>query len=328
VPWRHDRKIGIIPSMGAGEGVPAARDSLIGREANAIVESLARSHQRELTDNPDGVQMLGEAVRDAIRLGLDAGCEHAGSAVGELDFSHPEAWALWQRQRDRTPEARAWPAELAATEPRVVAHARELVESAGGDLGLHGRSARALGDLGEQAAEAGAALARALTEPAAVPDSPQRAIAAPVGDVQPDGTVRVAVAANQSEAELLQGVLADAGIPSNWRRTGGDLPELLSAGYREIYVPEAAAGEAQALLATLEADDSEQDAAPTRRIGLERTGLRLFGKAAALLVVAGILVGLVVGLVTEEPSIGLVALAVILVAGAAILVWSERAARS
>jgi hypothetical protein len=64
------------------------------------------------------------------------------------------------------------------------------------------------------------------------------------------------------------GVLTDAGIPSNWRRTGGDLPELLAAGYREIYMPEAAAGEAQALLATLESADPEQDAAPTRRIGL------------------------------------------------------------
>jgi hypothetical protein len=108
--------------------------------------------------------------------------------------------------------------------------------------------------------------------------------------------VRVAVAANQSEAELLQGVLADAGIPSNWRRTGGDLPELLAAGYREIYVPETAAGEAQALLATLEADDSEQDAAPTRRIGLERTGLRLIGKAAAVLVIAGIVLGVLLDL--------------------------------
>jgi hypothetical protein len=308
--------------------VSAARDRPIGREADAIVESIVRSHPRQLRDNPDGVALIGDAVRDAIRLGLDAGRKHAGREVGELDFSHPQAWALWQRERDRTPEARAWPAELAATEPRVVAHARELVEGAGRELGLQGRSARALGDLGEQAAEAGAALARALTEPSAVPDSPQSATAAPVGDLQPDGTVRVAVAANQAEAELLQGVLTDAGIPSNWRRTGGDLPELLAAGYREIYVPEAAAGEAQALLATLEAPDTEQDALPTRRIGLERTGLRLIGKATALLVVAGILVGVVLGVLTEEPTLGLVALAAILAAGAAILFWSERAARA
>jgi hypothetical protein len=46
-----------------------------------------------------------------------------------------------------------------------------------------------------------------------------------------------------------------------------------------------------------------------------------------VLFVAAILVGVVLGLVTEEPVLGLVVLGVLLVAGAAILVWSERAAR-
>src|SRR5918992_5213578 len=171
------RPSGIIPSMGAEEGVSAARDGLIGREADAIVESLTRSHPRELRENPDGAELLGDALRDAIRLGLDVGCEHAGRAVGELDFSHADAWALWQRQRDRTPEARAWPAELAATEPRVVARARELLEGAGRELGLHGRSSRALGDAGEQAAEAGAPPGRGAPPPPPPPPTPQRAAA-------------------------------------------------------------------------------------------------------------------------------------------------------
>jgi hypothetical protein len=311
--------------MAAGEGVLVARDSLIRREAHAVVAALSRAHPRALTENPDGVALLEDALRDAILLGLDAGCRHAGRLADELDFGHPEAWAFWQRQRDRTPEARAWPAELAATEPRVVAHARELLVEAGRELALHGRSSRALGDVGEQAAEAGAALARALTETPAAPEPAPDATSAPVGAVQPDGSVRVAVAANQAEAELLQGVLRDAGIPSNWRRTGGDLPDLLAAGYREIYVPAAAADEAQALLATLETPSSEPEPAPTRRIGLERTGLRLIGKATALLVAAGILLGVVLGVATEEPTLGLVALLATLVVGAAILVWSERA---
>jgi hypothetical protein len=319
----------IITAMGAGEGALVARDRLIRREAHAVVEALSRAHPRALTENPDGVALLEDALRDAILLGLDAGCRHSGRLADELDFGHPQAWALWQRQRDRTPEARAWPAELAATEPRVVAHAGELLEEAGRELALHGRPSRALGDVGEQAAEAGAALARALTEqPSPEHDAPRSATASPVGDVQPDGTVRVAVAANQAEAELLQGVLRDAGIPSNWRRTGGDLPDLLAAGYREIYVPEAAASEAQALLATLETPDAEEDVAPTRRIGLERTGLRLFGKATVVLFVAAVLVGAVLGVVTEEPTIGLIALVAILAAGAAVLVWSERAGRA
>jgi hypothetical protein len=315
--------------MGAEEGVAAARDGLIERETDEIVESLTRSHPRQLRENPDGVELLGAAVRDAIRLGLDAGSQHAGRPVDDLDFGQADAWERWQRRRDRAPGVRAWPAELAATEPRVVAHARDLLVDAGRELGMQGRQSRALGDAGEQAAEAGAALARALTEPPPpAPDAPRTATAGPVGDVQPDGTVRVAVAANQSEAELLQGVLADAGIPSTWRRTGGDLPELLSAGYREIYVPQAAAGEAQALLATLEADDSEQDVAPTRRIGLEHTGLRLFGKATVILFVTSILIGLGLAFVTEEPALGLVALVALLVAGAGIFVWSERARQS
>jgi hypothetical protein len=310
--------------MGAGEGVSGGLYGLIGREADEVVESLSRAHPRALAENPDGVALLGDAVRDAIRLGLDARRKHAARPVGELDLSHAEAWELWQRQRDRTPEAHAWPAELAATEPRVVANARELLVDAGRELGLHGRSSRAFGDAGEQAAEAGAALARALSEPSAAPETPQSATVAPVGDIQPDGTVRVAVAANQAETELLQGVLQEAGIPSNWRRTGGDIPDLLAAGYREIYVPAAAADEAQALLATLETPDSEEDVAPTRRIGLERTGLRLFGKATVLLFVASVVVGIALGVVTDEPTLGLVAVAAIVVGGAAVLVWSER----
>jgi hypothetical protein len=308
--------------------VSAARDGLIEREADAVVEALSRSHPRALRDNPDGVALLGDAVREAIALGLNAGSVRAGRTAAELDFGQADAWERWQRRRDRTSDARAWPAELARADPGVVAQGRQLLVDAGLELGLHGRASRALGKAGEQAAEAGAALASALTEPEDAPEAPRRATAAPVGDLQPDGTVRVAVASNQAEAELLQAVLTDAGIPSNWRRTGGDLPELLAAGYREIYVPEAAAGEAQALLATLEtAPDSASDPAPTRRIGLERTGLRLFGKATALLVVAGILVSLVVVFATDEPTLGLVVLLAMLVAGAAVLVWSERAGR-
>jgi hypothetical protein len=92
-------------------------------------------------------------------------------------------------------------------------------------------------------------------------------------------------------------------------------------------VPAGAAGDAQALLATLETSDSEPDPAPTRRIGLERTGLRLFGKATVVLFVAGVVVGVLLGVATEEPTLGLVAVVASLVAGAAILLWSERAGR-
>src|SRR5918999_2262051 len=171
--------------MGAGEGVSPGLDGLIGREADAVAESLSRAHPRALAENPDGVALLGDAVRDAIRLGLDAGRKHAVRPVGELDFTEADAWELWRRQRDRTLEARAWPAELAATEPRVVARARELLEDAGRELGLHGRSSRALGDAGEQAAEAGAALAPAPTQASPPPQTPQNATPRPLRPPHP-----------------------------------------------------------------------------------------------------------------------------------------------
>jgi hypothetical protein len=57
--------------------------------------------------------------------------------------------------------------------------------------------------------------------------------------------VRVATARNQSEAEFLQGMLLEEGIPSLMRRAGGfDVPDFLAAGPRDIVVP--ASGEAAA----------------------------------------------------------------------------------
>ena len=51
--------------------------------------------------------------------------------------------------------------------------------------------------------------------------------------------VKVAGAQNQPEAELLQGLLLDAGVPSVLRRAQGfDVPELLAAGPRDVLVPE------------------------------------------------------------------------------------------
>jgi hypothetical protein len=305
----------------------AALDRLVGREVERILDDLARAHPRELADNPEGVAFVAEAVREALRLGLDAGCRRAGLSASELDLGRPDAWERWQRERALTPAGRTWPAVLAAFAPDGAARARTLLTDAGRELGLRRRALADLGHAGAQAAEAGAALARALTsEPARVTEAPEAATGAPLGAPQPDGTVRVAVAANQSEAELLQGVLADAGIPSTWRRTGGDLPQLLAAGYREIYVPAAAAEEGQALLATLEAPRSGQEPAPTRPIGLERTGLRLIGKVAAALIVVSLLAGAVLSLVPAERAVGIAVVLVLGVAAAALVVWSERSA--
>lgn len=51
--------------------------------------------------------------------------------------------------------------------------------------------------------------------------------------------VKVAYAQNQPEAELIQGLLLEAGIPSMTRRAAGfDVPDFLAAGPRDILVPE------------------------------------------------------------------------------------------
>jgi Putative prokaryotic signal transducing protein len=62
--------------------------------------------------------------------------------------------------------------------------------------------------------------------------------------------VRVARASNLAEAELIQGILLEEGIPSVQRRARGfDVPDFLAAGPRDILVPEAGAEASQQLLA-------------------------------------------------------------------------------
>jgi hypothetical protein len=61
--------------------------------------------------------------------------------------------------------------------------------------------------------------------------------------------VRVGWAGNQAEAELIQGLLLENGIPSTLRRSMGfDVPDFLAAGPRDIYVPAAGVEAARELL--------------------------------------------------------------------------------
>ncbi|HYU60455.1 MAG TPA: hypothetical protein VEK39_06835 [Solirubrobacterales bacterium] len=61
--------------------------------------------------------------------------------------------------------------------------------------------------------------------------------------------VRVAGGRNQAEAELIQNMLLEEGIPSILRRTRGfDVPDFLAAGPRDVLVPEAAGQAAHELL--------------------------------------------------------------------------------
>ena len=61
--------------------------------------------------------------------------------------------------------------------------------------------------------------------------------------------VKVAYATNQPEAEMIAGLLLEAGVPSVTRRARGfDVPDFLAAGPRDVMVPQAGAEPARELL--------------------------------------------------------------------------------
>src|SRR4051794_29639560 len=64
-----------------------------------------------------------------------------------------------------------------------------------------------------------------------------------------DKLVKVAFAPNQMEAEMIQGLLRDHGIPSMLKRGPGfDVPEFLASGPRQIFVLETEAQHAREVL--------------------------------------------------------------------------------
>jgi hypothetical protein len=76
--------------------------------------------------------------------------------------------------------------------------------------------------------------------------------------------VRVAGARNQAEAEMIQGILLEEGVPSMLRRSRGfDVPDMLAAGPRDVMVPASGATTAREVL--LEAELVEP-AAPSRPV--------------------------------------------------------------
>jgi hypothetical protein len=61
--------------------------------------------------------------------------------------------------------------------------------------------------------------------------------------------VRIARAQHQAEAELIQNMLLEEGIPSMTRRSGGfDVPDFLAAGPRDVLVPSSGASAARDVL--------------------------------------------------------------------------------
>jgi hypothetical protein len=112
-------------------------------------------------------------------------------------------------------------------------------------------------------------------EPIEAPLSDAHGRARKINPVYTEGElVRVAGGRNQSEAEFIQGLLLEWGVPSVLRRTAGfDVPDFLAAGPRDVLVPEAGAETAREVLL-------QADLAPTTTG--ERTGPRPLVLAAVI----------------------------------------------
>jgi hypothetical protein len=106
--------------------------------------------------------------------------------------------------------------------------------------------------------------------------------------------VKVAGGRNLAEAQLIQGILLEEGIPSVERRSRGfDVPDFLAAGPRDILVPEAGYEAARALLAG--SDVGADRPAPS---ALAEPPLRLLAKLALALAAAAALIWVVWQLVS------------------------------
>jgi hypothetical protein len=78
--------------------------------------------------------------------------------------------------------------------------------------------------------------------------------------------VRVAGARNQAEAELIQGLLLEEGVPSMLRRSRGfDVPDMLAAGPRDVMVPASGAAPARDVLLQADLLDARTAGRPVER---------------------------------------------------------------
>ena len=130
--------------------------------------------------------------------------------------------------------------------------------------------------------ECGMPLTYADREDLEVPVSAAHARARKIKPQYSEGDlVRVAGARNQSEAELIQGLLLEEGVPSMLRRSRGfDVPDMLAAGPRDVMVPESGYEYARDLLSAggLEAKLPEPGQLP----GIGSPGRLAAGIVAAL----------------------------------------------
>jgi Putative prokaryotic signal transducing protein/zinc-ribbon domain len=100
--------------------------------------------------------------------------------------------------------------------------------------------------------------------------------------------VRVAGARHQAEAEFIQGLLLEEGVPSMLKRTRGfDVPDMLAAGPRDVMVPQTGVEAAREVLLQAELLAPEPE-----RPAIDRPFRILAGLLAGIAVVGLIVWGL------------------------------------
>lgn len=104
--------------------------------------------------------------------------------------------------------------------------------------------------------------------------------------------VKVAFARTQPEAEMLQGLLTEAGIPSMLKRSiGFDNPDFLPSGPRDVMVRADSAKRAREVLADVMIEDERDEVAELeeeRRLARGETGGPSPGRLAFWLLVAAL----------------------------------------
>jgi hypothetical protein len=101
--------------------------------------------------------------------------------------------------------------------------------------------------------------------------------------------VRVAVGRHQAEAELIQGLLLEHGVPSMYKRSAGfDVPDMLFSGPRDVFVPQSGEEVAREVLSEVEAEHAAAGASgeaagePARPRAARSTRTMAVGLAVAL----------------------------------------------
>ena len=102
---------------------------------------------------------------------------------------------------------------------------------------------------------------------------------------------RVATARHQPEAELIQMMLLEEGIPSTLRRSAGfDVPDFLAAGPRDVMVAESGVGLAREIL-----QEAEISTAATAATAAAAPGPRVPGGPSRTRPAAMLMLGLLAG---------------------------------